>query len=59
MGQIVEEVLQHLTSLTETEVEVTLEIKARRSEGFDEQTVRTVSENSSTLKFSHYDFERE
>ena len=41
----------------ETEVEITLEISARRTEGFDESTVRTISENSRTLKFEGYGFE--
>lgn len=53
---IVEEVVQRLTSQVGTDVEVTLEIRAKRPEGFDEQTVRTVSENSRTLKFDQYEF---
>jgi hypothetical protein len=39
-----------------TEVEVSLEIRARRAEGFDEQTVRTISENSRTLSFDQHEF---
>ena len=57
MGLIVEEVIQRLTSLTGCEVEIHLEITARRPEGFDEATVRTISENSRTLKFSSFDFD--
>lgn len=57
MGLLVEEVIQHLTSLTGTEVEITVEIKAHRPQGLDEQTVRTVSENCRTLKFKNYEFE--
>lgn len=57
MGVIVEEVVQRLTSQVGCEVEITLEISARRPEGFDENTVRTVSENSRTLKFEQYGFE--
>ena len=45
--------------LVGAEVEVTLEIKARRPEGFDEATIRTVSENSRTLKFEQFGFEKE
>lgn len=59
ISTIVEEVLQHLTGLVGAEVEVTLEIKARRPEGFDEATIRTVSENSRTLKFEQFGFEKE
>jgi hypothetical protein len=57
MGVIVKEVVERLTSQVGCEVEVTLEINARRPEGFDESTVRTISENSRTLKFEHYGFE--
>lgn len=57
MGLLVEEVIQHLTSLTGTEVEIQVEIKAYRPQGLDEQTIRTVSENCRTLKFDSYGFE--
>jgi hypothetical protein len=57
IGLIVEEVIQRLTSLTGCEVEINLEIGARRSEGFDEATVRTINENSRTLKFGSHGFE--
>jgi hypothetical protein len=39
------------------QVGLTLAISARRPEGFDESTVRTISENSRTLKFEGYGFE--
>ena len=58
MALIVEEIIQRLTSLTGTEVEVTVEISAHRPEGFDDATVRTISENSRTLKFRNHGFER-
>ena len=54
---VVDEVIQRLTSQVGTEVEVTLEVKARKADGFDDQTVRTISENSRTLKFDHFEFE--
>lgn len=57
MGIIVEEVIQRLTSLTGTEVEITLEISAFRSEGFDDATIRTINENSRTLRFRSHGFE--
>ena len=57
MGLIVEEVVERLTSQVGCEVEITLEIDAQRPEGFDEGTVRTISENSRTLKFEHHGFE--
>jgi len=57
MGVIVEEIIQRLTSLTGTDVTITLEISAERPSGFDEVTMRTVNENSRTLKFKSHDFE--
>ena len=57
MALIVDEIIQRLTSLTGTEVEITLEISAHRRAGFDESTVRTIGENSRTLKFKNHGFE--
>jgi hypothetical protein len=57
IGVIVEEVIQRLTSLTGCEVQITLEIGASRPEGFDEASIRTISENSRTLKFDSFEFE--
>ncbi|NPV67532.1 MAG: hypothetical protein HPY64_10340 [Anaerolineae bacterium] len=54
-----DEILQHLTSLTGCEVEVSLEIRAWWRDGFDEAIIRTVTENSRTLKFKGYGFERD
>lgn len=59
MSFIVDEIIQRLTSLTGTDVEITLEISAHRPEGFDEGTIRTISENSRTLKFRNHGFEEE
>ena len=49
--------LPHVVVCPRCEVEIMLEINANRSEGFDESTIRTISENSRTLKFEHYGFE--
>lgn len=59
MATIVEEIIQRLTSLTGTDVKITLEISAERSSGFDDATVRTINENSRTLKFKSHGFEGE
>jgi hypothetical protein len=40
-------------------VKVTLEIEADVSSGVPENVVRTVTENSRTLKFSSFGFEQE
>jgi hypothetical protein len=57
IGVIVEEVIQRLTSQVGCDVEIILEIHASKPDGFDESTVRTISENSRTLKFEQYEFE--
>ncbi|MFQ5631671.1 MAG: ATP-binding protein, partial [bacterium] len=58
-GQIAQEIIQHLTSLQQAKVQITLEIRAEIPDGADEQAVRTVTENCRTLKFRHYGFEKE
>lgn len=57
MNTIIDEVIQHLTSLSGCEVDIHIEITARRPEGFDEATQRTISENSRVLKFDQFGFE--
>lgn len=57
MSIIVEEIVQRLTSLTGTDVEITVEISAERPAGFDDGIIRTISENSRTLKFRSHGFE--
>ncbi len=58
VATIVEEIIQRLTSLTETQVKIMLEISAERPSGFDDATVRTINENSRTLKFKGDGFEQ-
>jgi hypothetical protein len=49
--QIVEAVVEQLTTLSGCEVTIKLEIDAERSAGFDRVKVRTVTENANTLGF--------
>jgi predicted AAA+ superfamily ATPase len=58
-GRIAEEVIAHLAGQLGAEVTVTLEIEARLPNGAGEQLVRTVTENSRTLKFDSQGFEEE
>lgn len=58
-GRIAEEVIAHLVGQPGAEVSVTLEIDARLPNGASEQTARTVTENSRTLKFTSHAFEKE
>jgi len=46
-------------ALVGAEVKVTLEIEAHMPNGVPEATVRTVTENSRTLKFDTQGFEKE
>ena len=57
--QVIEEVVQHLTSLPNVTVEVTMEIEATVAEGFPKNTVDTVKANCQTLKFTSQGFEEE
>ena len=58
-GRIAEEVIAHLAGLVGANVTVTLEIHAEIPDGAPYHVVRTVTENSRTLKFGSHGFERE
>ena len=51
-GRIAEEVVSHLVGLVASSVRVTLEIEAEIPGGAPDNVVRTVTENSRTLKFT-------
>ena len=59
VGQIADGVVQHLTSLLGSNVEITLEISASIPDGAPDNVVRTVNENCRTLKFKTSEFEKE
>lgn len=54
--QIVEAVVEQLTTLAGCEVFIKLEIDAEKSDGFDRAKVRTVMENANTLGFIDKNF---
>jgi predicted AAA+ superfamily ATPase len=58
-SRIAEEVIAHLAGQPGAEVTVTLEIEAQLPNGATDQLVRTVTENSRTLKFTSHGFESE
>ena len=58
-GQIADEVIAHLAGQIGAEITVTIEIDAKLPNGAPDQLVRTVTENSRTLKFDNHGFERE
>ncbi len=58
-SRIAEEVVQHLTALIGSEVEITLDIQARLADGAGDKLVRDVTENCRTLKFTDFGFEED
>ncbi len=58
-SRVAEEVIAHLAGLPGAQVRVTLELDACLPQGVPDNIVRTVTENSRTLKFSDHGFESE
>ncbi len=58
-SRIADEVLSHLSGLVGARVRVTLEVAAELPSGVPDHVVRTVTENSRTLKFTSHGFESE
>jgi hypothetical protein len=58
-SRIAEEVVQHLTGLVGSRVELTIEIHAELPEGASDKLVRDITENCRTLKFRDFGFEEE
>jgi hypothetical protein len=54
-----EEVIVHLAGLVGSQVTVTLEVEAQVPSGVPDSVVRTVTENSRTLRFTSLGFEAE
>ncbi|MER2542251.1 MAG: DUF499 domain-containing protein, partial [Candidatus Accumulibacter phosphatis] len=58
-SRIADEVISHLLGLVGTRVTVTIEVEAEIPGGAPDHVVRTVTENSRTLKFASQGFENE
>lgn len=58
-SRIAEEVISHLVGLVGARVTVNLEIEAEMPDGAPDNVVRTVTENSRTLRFTSQGFEKE
>ena len=56
-ARIAEEVVQHLTGLVGSNVEITVEIQADLPDGANDKLVRDVTENCRTLNFTNFGFE--
>jgi len=57
MGTVVQEVLQHLTTLPGAKAKMTLEVQIELKDGVSEKVRRDVSENARTLKIENFWFE--
>ena len=58
-SRIADEVIAHLAGIVGAKVRVTLEVEAEIPSGAPDHVVRTVTENSRTLKFTSQGFEKE
>jgi hypothetical protein len=58
-SRIAEEVIQHLTGMVGSKVDITIEVQAELADGASDKLVRDVTENCRTLKFTEYGFEDE
>jgi predicted AAA+ superfamily ATPase len=52
--KLVEEIINHLTSVDDTQVDVTLELNAKSLNGLPKEVVRTILENCKTLRIKDY-----
>lgn len=57
LTRLSKEIIQHLAAPEGVELEVRVDIVARKADGFPEDKVRIVAENARTLKFESYGFE--
>ena len=56
---VINEVVQHLSGLSNTNVKVTIDIEAAFADGVPEDVQRILTENCRTLKFTTQEFEKE
>jgi len=57
VGDIATAIVQHLNSVKDAKVTITIEIAAESAAGAPDSVVQTVTENCRTLKFSNFGFE--
>ena len=56
---IVDEVVQQFTAQLGVEVTISVEIEAKKKDGFDESLQRTIKENCNVLRFSASEFDED
>jgi predicted AAA+ superfamily ATPase len=57
LTRLSQEIIQHLAAPEGVDLEIRVEISARKPDGFPDDKVRNVTENARTLKFETYGFE--
>ena len=58
LQKYLDEVINHLSTVDNCDVELSLEVTAHAADGFPQGTVRTVSENCRTLRVDNFGFEK-
>ena len=58
LQKYLDEVITHLSTVDNCEVDLMLEVSAQATDGFPQGTVRTVSENCQTLRVDNFGFEK-
>ncbi len=58
LQKYLDEVVRHLSSVDNCDIELSLEVSAQAADGFTHETVRTVSENCRTLRVENFGFEK-
>jgi hypothetical protein len=59
VSDITDAIVQQLGRAGDADLNITIEIEARASAGFDDDVRRTVTENARTLRFDTHEFESE
>jgi hypothetical protein len=54
---LVDEIINHMTSINGSDVETSLDVNATVKKGIPQNTVRTISENCRTLKVKDFGFD--
>jgi len=57
LTRVSQEIIQHLAAPEGVDLEIRVEISARKSDGYPDDKVRNVTENARTLRFETYGFE--
>ena len=58
LQKYLDEVITHLSTTDNCDVELSLEVSANAPDGFAQETVRTVSENCRTLRVDNFGFDK-